>query len=92
MNTSDQNKVNLPAEALAELTEGNKIEAIKIVREKNGIGLKEAKDFVEQYVDKNPSLKAKLDKAQAESMQVFLKWFVAIIVLIGLFIYIFINK
>ena len=35
------------------LRSGNKIEAIKLVREKSGSGLKEAKDFVELLISKH---------------------------------------
>lgn len=37
----------LAAQVRALLADGNKIEAIKLVRETTGAGLKEAKDFVE---------------------------------------------
>lgn len=37
----------LPPAALAAMASGNKIEAIKLVREATGLGLKEAKDAVE---------------------------------------------
>lgn len=40
-------------EAVAALRRGNKIEAIKITREKQRLGLKEAKDAVEAYAEKN---------------------------------------
>jgi ribosomal protein L7/L12 len=39
----------LPQEAIAALESGNVIEAIKIVRERTGLGLKEAKEAVEAY-------------------------------------------
>lgn len=39
----------LPAEALAALSRGQLIEAIKIVRARHGLGLKEAKDLVDRY-------------------------------------------
>ena len=39
----------LPPAALDALRRGNKIEAIRLVREHHGIGLKEAKDLVEQH-------------------------------------------
>ena len=39
----------LPAEALAALSRGQLIEAIKIVRAATGLGLKEAKDMVERH-------------------------------------------
>jgi hypothetical protein len=38
----------LQAQARALLADGNKIEAIKLVREATGMGLKEAKDLVER--------------------------------------------
>jgi len=56
----------LPAEALAALSRGQLIEAIKIVRTATGLGLKEAKDLVERYRDeqapaRDDALRAKLE-------------------------------
>lgn len=56
----------LPAEALAALSRGQLIEAIKIVRTATGLGLKEAKDLVEQYRDgqapvRDEAMRAKLE-------------------------------
>jgi ribosomal protein L7/L12 len=56
----------LPAEALDALSRGQPIEAIKIVREKTGLGLKEAKDLVERYRDeglpaRDEAMRAKLE-------------------------------
>lgn len=56
----------MPAEALAALSQGQLIEAIKIVREASGLGLKEAKDLVEQYRDgqrpvRDDAMRAKLE-------------------------------
>lgn len=39
----------LPPEVMAALDRGQKIEAIKLLRECKGIGLKEAKDEVDRY-------------------------------------------
>lgn len=39
----------LPAEAASALARGQKIEAIKIVREHTGLGLKESKDLVDAH-------------------------------------------
>ena len=44
----------LPAAAIEALTKGQKIEAIKIVRQEWGLGLREAKDAVEAYVAARP--------------------------------------
>lgn len=40
---------DLPAEVIAALERGQKIEAIKLLRELKGIGLKEAKEAVDDY-------------------------------------------
>lgn len=52
MNPNDPS--HLPPEAAAALRAGKKIEAIKIVRERLGIGLKEAKELVERVGDAGP--------------------------------------
>ena len=44
----------LPPEALLALQRGNLIDAIKIVRERTGLGLKEAKEFVERHANGTP--------------------------------------
>lgn len=46
----------LPDEAIASLQAGRKIDAIKAVREREGLGLKEAKQRVDQYVRDNPHI------------------------------------
>ena len=56
----------LPAEALAALSRGQLIEAIKIVRAATGLGLKEAKDLVERSRDnqtpaRDEAMRAKLE-------------------------------
>jgi ribosomal protein L7/L12 len=53
----------LPTAAIAALQEGNKIEAIKLVRAANGSGLKEANDLVHAYIRSQPSLQARFDAA-----------------------------
>ena len=44
----------LPGEALAALAEGRKIDAVRLVREHRGIGLKEANDLVKAYQRAHP--------------------------------------
>jgi len=46
--STDQRTVLASSEVRAALAGGNKIEAIKLVRERTGLGLKEAKDLVER--------------------------------------------
>jgi ribosomal protein L7/L12 len=46
----------LPPEAIAALQRGNKIEAIKLVREAQKLDLKDAKDRVDDFVKNDPVL------------------------------------
>ena len=72
----------LPPRAQSVLqTEGNLIEAIKIVREAEGIGLKEAKDRVEAWIATQPVLKSQLETRSREARGGF--WVLAIMVLVG---------
>mgnify|MGYP002368757885 CR=1 FL=1 len=48
----------LPPAAAEALRRGNKIDAIKAVREATGMGLKESKDYVEAAVAADPALQA----------------------------------
>ena len=51
-----------PSAAEAALLKGNKIEAIKIVREERGVDLKGAKDIVEQHVAAHPGLQMQIEQ------------------------------
>ncbi len=44
----------LPADVIAAIRANRKIEAIKLLREARGLGLKEAKHAVEAYIRDNP--------------------------------------
>jgi len=44
----------LPAEVIAELEANRKVTAIKLLRTREGIGLKEAKERVEAYLEQHP--------------------------------------
>ena len=84
MDNADRNTSAAPAlsiAAISALHQGNKIDAIKIVREERGIGLKEAKDAVEDYVRRQPALQSAFAAAQAETKRTALRW---LAVLIGL--------
>ena len=48
-------EIELPADVIAEIQANRKVTAIKLLRAHQGIGLKEAKEFVDAYMDKNPS-------------------------------------
>jgi hypothetical protein len=79
---ADPNFRQLPLEAITLLNEGRLIEAIKVVRQAEGLGLKEAKDRVDAYVAREPILKAQLELAQRAARRKFFFWFLVIDALI----------
>ena len=58
------------------LQRGNKIEAIKILREERKLSLKDAKDLVEQHIANHPDLQAQFAAAQATSLRQGFVWLV----------------
>lgn len=72
----------LPPRAQSVLrTEGNVIEAIKIVRDAEGLGLKEAKERVDAWLATQPELKAQLDTRSREARAGF--WVLALLFAAG---------
>jgi len=59
----------LPNAAVEMLWRGDVIAAIKVVRVQRNLGLKEAKDLVDAYIRSQPSLRQKMEQAQAEMWQ-----------------------
>ena len=57
--------VEFPLDAIASLHQGNLIEAIRITREKTGLGLKESKDAVERHLAQNPNINQLFQTAAA---------------------------
>ena len=60
-------EVGLPPLAVSALMKGQKIEAIKIVREQRGIELTEAKEIVTEYIRSDPIIQAELKNAPRNS-------------------------
>lgn len=77
--------------AISALQQGNKIEAIKIVRAERNLGLKEAKDAVDDYVRTQPALAAAFAAAQARTKQAALGW-LAVLVGLAILVYYFLAK
>ena len=61
----------LPQAAILALWRGQVVEAIKLVRVEQNIGLKEAKEHVEAYVDTEPALRSRLVQAHADAREGF---------------------
>jgi hypothetical protein len=58
-------RIVLESEVIEELEQGRLISAIKILRSKRSIGLKEAKHLVEDYLVQNPYLKVEQSKSSS---------------------------
>ncbi len=83
----------LPATAAAALSTGKLIEAIKQVREAEGLGLMEAKQRVEAYVERNPGLKAQLADLQVQLKRRIIKWVLIIdVVLVAVVLWYFLGR
>lgn len=79
---------HLPPAAVDAIRRGNRIEAIKIVREIRLLGLKEAKDQVDAYVNAHPEVSGSA-RGTAEAGAPWLPWLVALVatMLLGYFYY-----
>lgn len=68
--TDEPNQTSTLSNAAVEmLWRGDVIAAIKVVRAERNLGLKEAKDLVDAYIRSQPSLRQKIEQAQAEMWQ-----------------------
>ncbi len=88
---SDRSKDSLSPAAISALARGNKVEAIKLVREERRLGLKEAKDLVEEYLRTDPSAQASFSVAQGQSGRRAL-WWLAVAVAVGVLAYVLFGK
>jgi hypothetical protein len=72
---------DLPKAAVDALWQGNVIQAIKVVRLEQNVGLKEAKEQVDAYIGSQPALKKKLDQVLATAKQRMVRWLIGFLVL-----------
>ena len=72
----------LPLEAATLLSEGRVIEAIKVVRKAEGLGLREAKQRVDAHIAQEPILQVQLETQQRAARRKFFFWFVVVDLLI----------
>ncbi len=77
-------KNDLPDQAVAALKSGRKIEAIKIVRETQGVGLKEAKEAIDWHIGSNPGAYPACEQSELTGG---LWIFLVILILIGVGIF-----
>jgi len=76
---------DIPLAAIAAINQGRKIEAIKIVRVETSVGLKEAKEIVERYIDTHPEVEDKFKSSfGADKLRILIA--VICVVVIGYFL------
>jgi hypothetical protein len=68
----------LPLEAATLLSEGRLIEAIKVVRKAEGLGLREAKGRIDAHIAQDPILGVQIETQQRASRRKFFFWFVVV--------------
>jgi hypothetical protein len=72
----------LPPEPATLLTEGRLIDAIKVLRETQGIGLKQAKAWIEWHLDQDPMLRVQLETQKSTTRRKVFLWFLVVDALI----------
>jgi hypothetical protein len=68
----------LPLEAIALLGEGRLIEALKVVRQAEKVGLREAKARVDAHLVRDPMMRVQIETVQKEARRKFFFWFVLV--------------
>lgn len=80
----------IPNEALQALRSGQLIDAIKITREKTGLGLKESKDLVDQYLKEHPQEQARIQEQLAQRSRGGIKIIVLMMFILAILVWYFI--
>ena len=80
---------SLPPAALQALQQGRMIEAIKIVRTEHNLGLKQAKEKVEQYMQQHPEWlrQSRVAQTQQQSKVQRVIWVLGLLCLVGLLVW-----
>ncbi|MBX3302060.1 MAG: hypothetical protein KF693_07585 [Nitrospira sp.] len=72
--------MTLPQAAVTALWRGHVVEAIKLVCVEQNIGLKEAKEQVEAYVQTQPVLRNQIVQAHADAREGLFRWLIFFLV------------
>jgi ribosomal protein L7/L12 len=65
---------------VAALGQGHLIDAIKLVRVEQNIGLKEAKEQIDAYLRDQPVLRTRIDQTQADAREGLLRWLMFLLI------------
>ena len=80
---------SLPPAALQALQQGRRIEAIKIVRTEHNLGLKQAKEQVEHYMQQHPELlrQSRVAQTQQQGNVQRVMWVLGLLFLVGFWVF-----
>lgn len=83
--TSEASTAPPPGQALSPavvtaLLKGQVIEAIKLMRLEQNIGSHEAKDLIDAFLRSQPTLKKRIDEAQADAREGLFRWLIFLLV------------
>lgn len=82
MTDNEQKEKELPDAAITALTNGRKIEAVKIVRRERGVGLREAKDAVDHYLSTMDPSQAARRAPTTDTGTGRLLWFILVVAIV----------
>lgn len=68
----------LPPEPATLLTEGRVSEAIRVLRDSQGIGLRQARAWVEWHLDQDPMLRVQLETQRSARRRRIFLWFLLV--------------
>jgi hypothetical protein len=74
---------SIPSKAIYEIKQGRKLEAIRIVREAQGLDLAEAKETVETYIQSQPALQSALEAKNTEANRSVGLWLFIVIAILA---------
>jgi hypothetical protein len=73
----------LPPEPATLLTEGRRVEAVKVLRQSQGISTTKARQWIDWHIDQDPMLGVQLEVQRRAARRRFFLWFLLIVALIA---------
>jgi len=72
--------LTLPPTAMAALWQGHRMEAITLARRERNIGLQEAKDLIDTYLQSQPALRNQIADTQADAREGLFRWLIFLLI------------
>jgi ribosomal protein L7/L12 len=90
MQNEQQDGILFTKDVLDEIKSGRKVQAIKLLRHNSGLGLKEAKESIEAYIENNAEVKEAFDSTRSSglSQENILHIIILLVVLLAVYVWI----